>query len=145
MTAIRQNTYAAARPGASTIDPVRVGVRAGVTAIVAVIVLHIIGTAAGVSWLLNVPGAGTMPVTLPAAVTSAIIPIVIGTVALFIARRSDRAVSFLAYAGLAIGLLTIPGPLMADGDLLARVLLAVMHVVVGLTWFATVRRGQHKN
>lgn len=142
MTAIRSTAYASPAAPSAVVSPARAGIRAGVTAIVAVIVLHVIGTAAGASWLLSMPGAGTIPVPLPSVVTSAIIPIVIGTVALFIARRSPRAVAALAWAGLAVGLLTVVAPLSADGDLLARVLLAAMHVAVGVAWFCAVpRRG----
>ena len=141
MTAISADASAQPATPANATSPVRVGVRAGVTAIVSVIVLHIVGTVAGVSWLLSVPGAGMVPVTLPSAVTSAIIPITMGTVVLFIAQRSRRAVTVLAWAGPVIGVVTVAGPLSAGGDLLARVLLAIMHVVVGLAWFRAVHRG----
>jgi hypothetical protein len=120
--------------------PIAVGVRAGVTALVANIVLYAIGIGLGALWLLHAPGAGTpVPVPMASVAMSSIVPVIVATSALVALRRSASAVRTLMWLGLGAGVLSAVVPLTMDGDPLARSLLALMHVVVGLSWFCAVR------
>lgn len=52
-----------------------------------------------------------------------------------------RAWTALAWTGLALGIVTIAIPLIAQADTLARLTLAAMQVITGAAWWYAVRRG----
>ena len=121
-------------------DAVRAGLVALVTAVVVNIVIVEAGTAVGAD-LEVTQGGATMRIGIPMVMAMTIGPLVVGTVVLAVAGRwGAHAWHLLAWAGLAIGVLTAAAPLLSDASVPTRLTLAVMHVVVGLAWFLAVRR-----
>lgn len=136
-------TPVAAHEGPTVSSLVAVTVRAAVVALVANVLVHTLAKVAGVETVLTPPGAAPVTVAPFAVVTMTIIPVVVGGVALVLASRfSPGAVRALPWIGLVIGVATVVMPLSMGGALDGRLVLAAMHVITGIAWFASVRRVQ---
>jgi hypothetical protein len=135
-------TIAADAPASRRIPPaaaLRPGLVALVTAIVVNVVIVVVGRAVGAD-LEVTQGGRTTEVGIPAVMTMTVGPLVVGTVALAVAGRwGAHAWHLLAWAGLAIGVLTAALPLLSDASTPTRLTLAIMHVAVGLAFFLAVR------
>lgn len=89
------------------------------------------------------PGAaGALPVTLGSVLLATAVATAVGTAALAVLGRArPRRRAALASAGLAVGVLSAPVPVLSAADAGDGVALAAMHVLTGLVWWLAVRRG----
>ncbi|ANS79707.1 hypothetical protein SGUI_2311 [Serinicoccus hydrothermalis] len=117
-----------------------------------------VATVAGVSLVLNLlvwglarlvgadfdvtrPGAGPMTVGPVMVAVMTVIPVALGgALTWFLGRTRPRAVTALAWVGLAIGLLTVPMPFTVEASATTQTALAAMHVVTGVVWWILLRR-----
>ncbi|MBR7742520.1 hypothetical protein KC207_04360 [Phycicoccus sp. BSK3Z-2] len=143
MSTITPTAEVAPRPVPTVSTLVAVVVRAAVVALVANIVLQTIARIAGVETVVVPPGAAAVTVAPVSVVTMTVVPLVVGGAVLLVASRiSAAAVTALPWIGVVLGVGTALMPLSMGGDLAGRLVLAAMHVVVGVAWFVSVRRSQ---
>ena len=110
-------------------------------AVVVNAVLFLGGLAAGATYVLRpTTDAAEIPVVLPIAVAMTVLPLVLASVAFALVRGRRPAIAALAWAGLAVGVVTAVLPLSMQGGLLDRSILAALHVVTGLAWSWAARR-----
>lgn len=132
----------ARRPSAVTV--LRIGTVVALASAILNLVIFAIARAADTNLLVRQPGAAeAIQISAGAVVTVTLAPVILGTLALFVARRwGARGWRVLARAGLAIGLITVAMPLSMEADNATRLTLASMHIVVGVVWFLIVGRQQ---
>ncbi len=124
-------------PAAAAVRP---GLVALVTATVVNIVITLIGRGTGADLEVTQAGA-TQEIGIPIVMAMTVGPLVVATAGLALAGRwGPRGWNALAWAGLAIGVVSTVLPLTAQASTTTRLTLAVMHVAVGLAWFLAVRR-----
>lgn len=120
---------------------VRAGAASAAVAVVVNAALFLGGLAAGATYVLRpTTDAAEIPVVLPIAVAMTVLPLVLASVAFALVRGRRQAIAALAWAGLAVGVVTAVLPLSMQGGLLDRSILAALHVVTGLAWFWGSRR-----
>lgn len=132
----------ARRPSAVTV--LRIGATVALASTILNLLILTVARAADTELLVRQPGAAeAMQISAGAVVTMTLAAVILGTLALLVARRwGARGWRVLARAGLAIGLITVVMPLSVDADSATRLTLASMHIVVGVVWFLIVRRQQ---
>lgn len=130
------------RPATSLL--LRIGALGGVIAVAANLALYGLGRATGASFLVTPVGAeAALPVGPAMIVAWSLVPLVLGLGATALAiRRGTTAVAVLQVLGVVVALGSLALPLLADGELTARLLLATMHVVVGAAYVAPVQRAR---
>jgi len=123
------------------------GRAAGVTGTALVVALVVNLALFGVGHLLDLdfavepPGGEQVTITAVPIVMMTAVPLVLaGLLLALVGPGSAKAWTVLAWVGLAVGVLTVVGPLDAAVETSTGVLLALMHLVVGTTWFLAVRR-----
>jgi hypothetical protein len=139
-------TSATSSTAAAVAPPVWIrGLIAAAAAAVVNVVISLIASAAGPD--MRVGAQGTSTAVTPAAVLIATtLPIVLGGVFVWLlARRTPRAQVVFAWAGLILGVATIPVPLSSAQDIATGLSLASMHVVAGAAWFSAMMLGAKKS
>lgn len=121
-------------------SPLRAAAVGAVVALIANLVIWLVGAAAGAGYDVTPGGGQTIQVGALAVTLSTIIPFVIGGGAVLAARRWPRAPRTLAWAGLAVALLSLITPITAQTDSTTRLALSLMHVLAGVVWWASIRR-----
>lgn len=126
--------------------PAATGWKAGaistVLALTANLAALAVATAAGAEMMVR-PAGTTETLTVGAllVIATTVVPLTLGTILLVIRRgRGPRAWRALAVVGLAIGLITVIGPLTTTASAGTKTALAFMHVATGVIWFLAVRR-----
>ncbi len=116
--------------------------KAAVSALIANLLIFTVAKLAGVQFTLTPPGAAAMDVQIFSIALMTIATMLVGGFILLLLVKFTRlpAAQFMAWAGLAVGVLTVVMPLSMDGETTVRFLLAAMHVITGLAWFIMVRR-----
>lgn len=80
------------------------------------------------------------PASLVAVAISTVVPLALGLVVVgLVARRRPGFRRVAAWAGLVVAVLSTAAPLTMAADTATSVTLALMHLVVGVTWFALTR------
>lgn len=128
-------THPSADRQSAPITPGRV-VIGSLSALVVNLAIFAIATSAGVSFDM----ASSQPTNAYVVAAASLLPIVIGAaVVTLVARRRPGFRRFASWAGLAFAIVTCAGSFGASGDVPTALALSAMHVVVGLTWFLTVK------
>lgn len=125
---------------ATTSSALRVGASVAVISAIANVAIWSAATLGGVPFDVTPAGASTQHVNVATVVLMTLGPLVLGAFALAVTRRSAKAWRFLAWVGLAIGVLTVVMPFSTTATDGTHYALAAMHLVVGATWFALVSR-----
>lgn len=118
------------------------GARAALIALVGAFVVLAAGRLLGADLTVTQPGAASSSVVGPGMVAVMVVaPVALGTLALLVAQRwGTRGWNALAWLGLAIGVASVSMPLTVEAGAGTKATLALMHVVVGVVWFTTLRR-----
>lgn len=104
-------------------------------AIVLNLVIFAIGSAAGATWLAN-----GQTVSWVLVIIATVVPMVIGALITWLLSRGwAKAITVMAWVGLAFAVVTVPAPLLASTNRPTGVALAGMHVVTGIAWFIALR------
>lgn len=136
-------TAPTARPGP------RLGLRSAATTagtaaalgVVANLVVYGIARAAGTDFAVVRPDGVGFTVGPASVLLMSVVPLLLGGVALaVVARWGQRGWHWLAWIGLAIGLLTVVMPISTEASSGTTLALALMHVLTGVAWFVIVRR-----
>lgn len=116
--------------------PVRV-LAALVTAIALALVAFGIASAAGATMLVTTPGSPEpLQINAGQVVVSLAIPmLVVGALLWWLGRSRPALVRWIAWIGLAFGVLSAAMPFSATSDLPTALALAAMHAVAGIAWF----------
>lgn len=116
--------------------PVRV-LAALMTSIALSLVALGIASAAGATMLVTTPGSPEpMQINAGQVVVSLAMPmLIVGALLWWLGRSRPALVRWIAWIGLAIGVLTAPMPFSATSDLPTALALAAMHAVAGIAWF----------
>jgi len=123
----------------TTSSALRVGASVAVISAVVNVAIWSAASLGGVAFDVT-PGETTQHVGSPMVLVMTVLPLVLGTAALAVTRRSAKAWRVLAWVGLALGVLTVGMPFSATASDGTHFALAAMHLVVGATWFAVVSR-----
>jgi uncharacterized membrane protein YhaH (DUF805 family) len=100
------------------------------------LVVYVVGSAAGATWLAN----GQTITWIPVVVATVVAMSLGWGVTALLSRRWSDARRVLAWVGLALAVVSAPAPLFAADDAPTRWALAAMHVVSGIVWFVGVRQ-----
>ncbi|GAB4064338.1 hypothetical protein GCM10028777_10270 [Angustibacter speluncae] len=101
------------------------------------LLLLYVAAVAGAELRVVAPDGDTVPVTFGSVVITLLVADLTGVTALAVlGRRSRRAWTTVAVAGLAVGLASAAVPLAAEAGALTTVVLVAMHVTAALLWFA---------
>lgn len=106
------------------------------------IAVFAVGRAGDASFVVAGRDSDAAPMVINAAIVavSTLVPLVVALLATaLIARRWPRAVARLRIVAMVLTVLSVAGPLTADTDTATRLLLAVMHLVVGAAYVAATR------
>lgn len=127
----------------SATDAARTTGLAAAAAAVGNLVVLAVATVLGADFDVVRPDGLAFTVGVVAVLAMTVIPLAVGGVALAIAGRwGRRGWDALAWAGLAVGVLSIVMPLGAEASIGTKVGLAAMHALTGLVWFLLLRRGR---
>lgn len=119
----------------------RTGLVAAVAAIVINLVVLTIARLAGADLIVEVPGQEPREVGVVEVVAVTGLAVLVGTGILYAVRRRGAAAwRGLAALGLVFALISVAGPLTADGTAGSRWTLASLHVLTGLVWFTALWR-----
>ena len=121
----------------------RTAVTATVSAAVVNLALLPLGEAAGASFLVPQRGQDGAVVQIgPGAVLlSTVLPLAVGlVVTALVARRWARAAHLLRSLAIVVTVVSLAAPLATETDTSTRLMLAVMHLVVGGAYLAATRR-----
>lgn len=119
------------------------GSAAGITLLVNLL-LWAGARAAGVDFVAESSGASLTIGPAPIAVMT-LSPILIGGLALAAAAgRLSRGRDLLAWAGLGVGIITLPMPFTVVATTGTRAALAAMHLITGVTWWFVIRRSSDR-
>ncbi|WP_199423115.1 DUF6069 family protein [Actinotalea solisilvae] len=126
-------TSAAVRP--ATITPARAAIGVGAALVVNVLVF-LAGDALGATFDVG----QAQPASLVAVAVSTVVPLAIGLVVVgLVARRRPSFRRFAAWAGLVVAVLSTAAPFTMAAETTTAATLALMHLVVGATWFTLTR------
>lgn len=107
----------------------------GIVVAVAVnLVVYAIASAAGATWIANNQKVGWFMVPIATVIAMAIG----GVITWLLARSWGKATITMAWVGLVLAVISVPGPLLGSTDRPTRWALATMHVTTGVIWFAAV-------
>ena len=132
----------------NALAPWRTAFVAATTISVANVVVLGVGQLSGADMrVAQTAGAAATQVGVGMVLLMSVGPTIPGGLALWLAaRRSARAWRGVGWAGLALGVLTVPLPYTVQASSDTSLTLAVMHLVGGLVWFGAVRRaGARRN
>ncbi|WP_425307270.1 DUF6069 family protein [Ammonicoccus fulvus] len=105
------------------------------------LIAYALGRLAGADLQVVRPDGASFAVNVPAILAMTLIPLVIGSIFVLLARRFwGPGVRVLRWLGLALRLLTLPMPLFSNATPATAATLASMHVIVGVVWFALLGR-----
>jgi len=128
-------TVDTARPIASSTQLVRRLSIAAAAALTLNLLAYLAGSLAGATWLVTTPqliGPGMVTI-------GTLVPVVLAGAGLWaLARRWPQVQRWAAWAGLALGILTMPMSLIAATDPTTGIALASMHAIAGLAWLLAV-------
>lgn len=125
------------RPG----DAWRAGGLSALTSIAASLGLLVVARAAGADLVVQPQGQAAMEVGPLMIVVVIVSAVLVGSLLLVLARRSaPRSWHRLAWAGFALGLVTVVAPFTVQAETGTALALASMHVVTGTAWLGFVRR-----
>jgi hypothetical protein len=116
------------------IDLRRLGVGI-VIAIVLNLVVYAIGASAGATWIANDQSVSWFLVIIATAAAM----VIGGVITALLARWRRGAIRAMAWIGLAIGVVTVPAPILGAGDTATGIGLASMHVLTAVVWFFAIR------
>lgn len=137
-TSVRTSTSAATHSTAALLRPLTT---IGLGALILNLIPWGMGRIVGVDFVVAPPGDGTMVVGPISIGVMTLLPVAVGGVLTALAaRRRPRVVSALAWIGLAIGIITLPMPYAVQASSGTHLVLASMHLITGLVWWATLRR-----
>jgi hypothetical protein len=118
----------------------RAAVTTGIVGASSGTVLWLVAATAGVDFEVTTGGATLTVTPVEIAATVAVATTVGGLVLAATRRRWPEAPQVLAWAGLAVGLLSAVSPLLAASSMAAGLALALMHLITGTAWWVAVRR-----
>lgn len=124
-------------PRAATF-PARRFVVAGVVALGANVIAHVIGDAADASWDVAQPYSISIWAVLAATIAVFVIG---GAVVRLVARRRPRSRRIFGWVGLAVGLLSMVS-LVNAADLATALCLGSMHVITAIAWALALLTGK---
>lgn len=115
--------------------------RVATVAVVANLLVYVMGRVAGVDFRVVSSGGAEFAVGPPSIVLVTVVAVAAGALVLgLVARRTPRAWLSLAWVGLGLAVLSVAMPLTTESAMGTKAALAGMHVLTGVTWFVGARR-----
>ena len=112
-----------------------------VLAVVANVAVYAISRALGADFAVAPPGRPGLTIGVGLVLVTSVVPLVLGGLALAVASRwGAKGWRVVAWAGLAIGVLSVVMPLTIEATAGTKSALVLMHVLTGVAWFIVVRR-----
>lgn len=105
-------------------------------ALLANIVIFLIGSAASATWQVGLPTT----VTLPLVALATVVPMLLGGLAVgLISKRWPSVIGLASWIVLVFSIAGAPSGYIASQNAATGLALGAMHVVVGISWFVSIR------
>jgi hypothetical protein len=115
------------------VSPERIGL-AALAALAANLAVYAVASAADATWLAD----GLTVSWYLVAFATAVSMLLGAVVTRLLARKWAAAPRWLAWIGLAVGLVTVPSPFLSSSNAATALALAAMHAITGVAWFVAV-------